>query len=268
MLSINFTQFYPGLDIHDVRANQSAYRSIFMGALAQALDSIRRSKVNVDFEAFNVSTMVSRRLQNSELQLYNVETNENRQLQTICHSVEKCLKKYQNVKILKVVQQITVPLPMNVDAAEYSRLLLNLLIDQNYFGYLRDWASRYGVDMSYNITTTMCGYTSFDQCDTLEPTALPSFNPSALPSTIPSIAPAVAPTFLPSSFPTVNPTDIPTELPSTVPSIAPALPPTCQPTQSPTPVPTKAPSVAPSVAPTPVPTTSEPTLGPTQTLGE
>jgi len=268
MLSINFTQFYPGLDIYDVRANQSTYTSIFMGALAQALESIRRSKVNVDFEAFNVSTMVSRRLQNSELQLYNVETNENRQLQTICHSVEECLKKYQNVKILKVVQEITVPLPMNVDAAEYSRLLLNLLSDQNYFGYLSDWASRYGLDMSYNITTTICGYTSFDQCVTLEPSALPSFKPSVLPSAIPSIAPAVAPTFLPSSFPTVNPTDIPTEQPSTVPSIAPALPPTCQPTQSPTPVPTNAPSVAPSVAPTPVPTTSEPTLGPTQTLGE
>ena len=242
-----------------------------MGALAQALESIRRSKVNVDFEAFNVSTMVSRRLQNSELQLYNVETNENRQLQTICHSVEKCLSSYKNVKILKVVQQITVPLPMNIDAAEYSRLLLNLLSDQNYFGYLRDWASRYGLDMSYNITTTMCGYTSFDQCVTLEPSALPSFNPSALatalPSAIPSIAPAVAPTFLPSSFPTVNPTDIPTEQPSTVPSIAPALPPTCQPTQIPTPVPTNAPSVAPSVAPTSAPST-KPTLAPSLNLGE
>ena len=240
-----------------------------MGALSQALESIRRSKVNVDFEAFNVSTMVGRRLQNSELQLYNVETNENRQLQTICHSVENCLSSYKNVKILKVVQQITVPLPMNVDAAEYSRLLLNLLSDQNYFGYLSDWASRYGLDMSYNITTRMCGYTSFDQCDTVAPSALPT----ALPSTIPSIAPAVAPTFLPSSFPTVNPTDIPTEQPSTLPSIAPALPPTCQPTQSPTPVPTNAPSAAPSVAPTsapstPEPTTSEPTLGPTQNLGE
>ena len=208
-----------------------------------------------------------------------METNENRELQTICYSVEnvkKCLSSYQNVKLVKVIHQITVPLPMNVDAAEYSRLLLNLLSDQNYFGYIRDWASRYGLDMSYNITT-MCGYTSYDQCVTLEPSALPSFNPSALatalPSTIPSIAPAVAPTFLPSSFPTVNPTDIPTEQPSTVPSIAPALPPTCQPTESPTPVPTKAPSVAPSVAPTsapttPVPTTSEPTLVPTQNMGE
>ena len=238
-----------------------------MGALAQALDSIRRSTVKVNFEAFNVSMMVSRRLQNSELQLYNVETNENRQLQTICPSVEKCLNNYKNVKIVKVVQQITVPLPMNVDAAEYSILLLNLLSDQNYFKNLRRWAAQYGLDKSFNITTTICGYTSFDQCVTLEPSALPSFNPSALPSIIPSIAPAVAPTFLPSSFPTVNPTDIPTEQPSTVPSIAPALPPSCQPTRSPTPVPTKAPSAAPSVAPTSAPST-EPTLGSTHSLGE
>ena len=95
-----------------------------MGALAQALDSIRRSTVKVNFEAFNVSMMVSRRLQNSELQLYDVETKENRKLQTICPSVEECLTKYQNVKIVKVFLQISVPLPMNVDAAEYSLLLL------------------------------------------------------------------------------------------------------------------------------------------------
>ena len=247
-----------------------------MGALAQALDSILRSTVNVNFEAFNVSMMVGRRLQNSELQLYKVETNENRQLQTMCHSVEKCLEYYQNVKIVKVVQEITVPLPMNMDAAEYSILLLNLLSDQNYFQYLRRWAEGYGLAMSYNITTTMCGSTSFDHCDTLAPSALPSFNPSALatfvPSTIPSIAPAVAPTFLPSSLPTDIPTDkptalpslnpsiSPTEQPSTLPSITPALPPTCQPTQGPTPAPTNAPSIAPSVAPTSAPST--------QTLGE
>jgi len=212
MLSINFTQFYPGLDIGDVRANQSVYRSIFMGALAQALDSIRRSTVKVNFEAFNVSMMVSRRLQNSELQLYNVETNENRQLQTICQSVEECLKKYQNVKIVKVVQEITVPLPMNIDAAKYSKLLLNLLSDQNYFENLRRWAAQYGLDMSYNITTTMCGYTSFDQCDTLAPSTLPSFNPSALPtallSEVPSLAPALPPTTTPSAPPSVAPSTI------------------------------------------------------------
>jgi hypothetical protein len=247
-----------------------------MGALAQALDSILRSTVNVNFEAFNASMMVGRRLQNSELQLYNVETNENRQLQTMCPSVEECLKKYQNVKIVKVVQEITVPLPMNMDAAEYSILLLNLLSDQNYFKNLRRWAGGYGLAMSYNITTTMCGSTSFDQCDTMAPSALPSFNPSSLPtslpSTIPSIAAAVAPTFFPSSFPadiptdkptalpSLNPSISPTEQPSTLPSIAPALPPTCQPTQGPTPAPTNAPSVAPSVAPT--------AASSTQTLGE
>ena len=255
-----------------------------MGALAQALDSIRRSTVKVNFEGYNASAMVptiaptqtSRRLRNSDLQLYKVKTNENRKLQTICSSVEQCLKKYEFVKVVKVVQEITVPLPLNVDAAEYSILLLNLLSDQVYFGYLRRWAERYGLAMSYNITTTMCGYTSFDQCDTVAPSALPSYNPSALatalPSTIPSIAPAVAPTFLPSSLPTDIPTDkptalpslnpsiSPTEQPSTLTSITPALPPTCQPTQGPTPSPTNAPSIAPSVAPTSAPST--------QTLGE
>jgi hypothetical protein len=43
-----------------------------------------------------------RRLQTSELQLYDVETKEKRKLQTICPSVEECLTKYQNVKIVKV----------------------------------------------------------------------------------------------------------------------------------------------------------------------
>jgi len=212
MLSINFTQFYPGVDIGDVRANQSVYRSIFMGALAQAVDSIRRSTVKVNFEAFNVSMMVSRRLQNSELQQYKLETNENRQLQTMCHSVEKCLKYYQNVKIVKVVQEITVPLPMNMDAAKYSKLLLNLLSDQSYFEDLRRRAARYGLAMSYNITTTMCGYTSFDRCDTLAPSALPSFYPSTLPtallSEVPSLAPALPPTSTTSAPPSVAPSTI------------------------------------------------------------
>jgi hypothetical protein len=141
-----------------------------------------------------------------------VETNENRQLQTICQSVEECLKKYQNVKIVKVVQEITVPLPMNIDAAKYSILLLNLLSDQDYFENLRRWASQYGLDMSYNITTTMCGYTSYDQCDTLAPSTLPSFNPSALPtallSEVPSLAPALPPTTTPSAPPSVAPSTI------------------------------------------------------------
>ena len=196
-----------------------------MGALAQAVDSIRRSTVKVSFEAFNVSMMVSRRLQNSELQLYNVERNENRQLQTMCPSVEECLKKYQNVKMVKVVQEITVPLSMNMDAAEYSILLLNLLSDQNYFQNLQSCAAGYGLAMSYNITTTMCGSTSFDQCDTLAPSrALPSFNPStlptALPSIIPSIAPADAATFLPSTLPTNYLSVIPSLIPSFSPTNA------------------------------------------------
>jgi hypothetical protein len=139
----------------------------------------------------------------------------------MCPSVEECLKKYQNVKIVKVVQEITVPLPMNMDAAEYSILLLNLLSDQNYLKNLRSWAAQYGLAMSYNITTTMCGSTSFDQCDTLAPSALPSFNPSslptALPSTIPSIAPAVTPTFLSSTVPT----DYLFVIPSLIPSFSP-----------------------------------------------
>ena len=111
---------------------------------------------------------------------------------------------------------------MNMDAAEYSILLLNLLSDQNYFENLRSCAAGYGLAMSYNITTTMCGSTSFDQCDTLAPSrALPSFNPSslptALPSTIPSIAPAVTPTFLPSTVPT----DYLSVIPSLIPSFSP-----------------------------------------------
>ncbi len=141
-----------------------------------------------------------------------METNENRQLQTMCPSVEECLKKYQNVKIVKVVQEITVPLPINMDAAEYSILLLNLLSDQNYFEDLRRRAGGYGLAMSYNITTTMCGSTSFDQCDTLAPSALPSFNPSALPtallSEVPSLAPALPPTSTPSAPPSVAPSTI------------------------------------------------------------
>jgi hypothetical protein len=192
-----------------------------MGALAQAVDSIRRSTVKVSFEAFNVSMMVSRRLQNSELQLYNVERNENRQLQSISPSVEECLINYENVKIVKVVQEITVRLPMNMDAAHYSILLLNLSSDQNYFQNLRSFAAGYGLAMSYNITTTMCGSTSFDQCDTLAPSALPSFNPSslptALPSIIPSIASADAATFLPSTLPT----DYLSVVPSLIPSFSP-----------------------------------------------
>jgi hypothetical protein len=188
-----------------------------MVALAQTLDSIRRSTVKVSFEAFNVSMMVSRRLQNSELQLYKLETNENRQLQTMCPSVEECLKKYQNVKIVKVVQEITVSLPMNMDAAEYSILLLNLLSDQNYFKNLRSCAAGYGLAMSYNITTTMCGSTSFDQCDTLAPSrALPSFNPSEDPSTVPTSGPSNAPTTVPSANPSVLPSSSPSEDPSTV----------------------------------------------------
>ena len=205
-----------------------------MGALAQALDNIRRSTVKVNFEGYNASAMVptiaptqtSRRLRNSDLQLYKVKINENRKLQTICSTVEQCLKKYEFVKVVKVVQEITVPLPLNVDAAEYSILLLNLLSDQDYFGYLRRWAERYGLAMSYNITTTMCGYTSFDQCDTVAPSALPSFNPFALATALPStIATSITSSLSPTEAPTAGsivPTPEPTAPPTYMPSVSPS----------------------------------------------
>jgi hypothetical protein len=186
--------------------------------LGDAVASIRRATKKLSFEPhYNIyyynmvpvpvpvptsSPSTGRRLQNSEPQLYDVETNDNRQLQTICPSVQECLTKYENDKIVKVVLQLTVPLPMDVSAEDYSKILLQLLSSQDYFKYLREWAHYYNLPMYYNINSTICGYTSIDKCDTVTPTALPSFNPSALvtalPSTIPSIAPAVAPTFLPS----------------------------------------------------------------------
>jgi hypothetical protein len=233
-----------------------------MGALAQALYSIRRSTVKVNFEGYNASAIVptiaptqtSRRLRNSELQLYKVKTNENRKLQTICPSVEQCLKKYEFVKIVKVVQEITVPLSMNVDAAEYSILLLNLLSDQDYFGYLRRWAQHYGSAMSYNISTTICGYTSLDQCDTMTPSALPSFNPSALVTASPStfatsITSSFSPTYAPTAgsiVPTAEPTAPPTDVPSVSPSSS--VPSTVTPSSS----------VPSTVTPSSVPSTATP----------
>ena len=251
------------------------------------VSSIRRATVKVGFEAYRLGSLVNstaiptmvptfintsnptlnisistdeRRLQNSELKLYEEETNENRQLQTNSSSLQICLIKY--VKIVQIVQQITVPLPNNVTSSDYVLILESLLSNQEYIKLINKWALYYGVPVSLNVSTSVCGYVTLksepSQLPTFGPSTDPSILPTSLPSTTPFIAPAVAPTFLPSAFPTDSPTE-----PSTVPSIAPALPPTFTPSLSPTDAPTTAPKVSPTSAPS-----REPTPGPTQVIGE
>jgi hypothetical protein len=266
--------------------------------LVDTVSSIRRATVKVGFEAYRLGSLVNstaiptmvptfintsiptlnisistdeRRLQNSELKLYEEEKNETRQLQTNSSSLQICLIKY--VKIVQIVQQITVPLPNNVTSSDYVLILESLLSNQEYIKLINKWALYYGVPVSLNVSTSVCGYVTLksepSQLPTFGPSTDPSILPTSFPSTTPSIAPAVAPTFLPSAFPTDIPTASlcpsisPTEQPSTLPSIAPALPPTFTPSLSPTDAPTTAPKVSPTSAPS-----REPTPGPTQVIGE
>jgi len=166
MLTLNFTQYIPGVSIQDVRRNQQLFRSVFLSALADMVSSIRRATVKVGFEAYRLGLLVNstaiptmvptfintsiptlnisiltddRRLQNSELKLYDEETYENRQLQTNSSSLQKCLLKYQ-VKIVEVVQQISVPLPFNVTPSDYVLILENLLSNEDYIKLINKWA--------------------------------------------------------------------------------------------------------------------------------
>ena len=179
----------------------------------------------------SISTDDYRRLQSSELKLYEEETNENRQLQTNSSKLQICLSKYS--LIVQVTVQITVPVPYNITPSDYRLMLESLLSNSDYMWSIMKWADYYNFPIYYNVSTEVCGYVTLQ----FEPSQLPTLEPTFLPSIIPSIAPAVAPTFLPSSLPTDIPTDKPTALPSlnpsispteqlsTLPSIAPALPP-------------------------------------------
>jgi len=232
----------------------------------------------------SISTDDNRRLQSSELKLYEEETNENRQLQTNSSRLEICLRKYS--KIVQVTEQITVPVPYNITPSDYRLTLESLLSDSDYIQSINERANYYNLSIYYNVSTEVCGYVTLQsepsQLPTLEPSTVPSTLPTSLPSIIPSIAPAVAPTFLPSSFPTVNPTDkptalpslnpsiSPTEQPSTVPSIAPALPPTFTPSEVPSTFPSLVPSflssLVPSINPSELPSAAPtliPSLAPT-----
>ena len=246
--------------MEDVRRNQQLFNLVFLNSLREALVSIQRATVDFAWRQYRygqttIPTMVptfintsiptsiptqniSRRLENSEFKLYEEETNENRQLQISSSSLEQCLLQY--TKIVQIVAQITVPLPVSVTSADFALILENLLEDLDYINLINKWAGIYNLNMT--ISTKICGYVTLIS------------EPSIVPTVLPSIAPAIAPTFLPSTtFPTNNPI---------------ALPPTSEPTSEPTtPSTTSTPSLIPSFSTTPTdPTTTNPTLAPI--LGE
>ena len=249
--------------MEDVRRNQQLFNLVFLNSLREVLVSMQRANVDFSWRQYRygqttIPTMVptyintsiptsiptqniSRRLENSEFKLYEEETNENRQLQISSSSLEQCLLTY--TKIVQIVAQITVPLPMNVTAADFELILENLLQDLDYINLINKWAGIYNLNMT--ISTKICGYVTLIS------------EPSIVPTILPSIAPAVAPTFLPSTtFPTNTPTSEPTTPSTSTPSLIPS---------STTPS-TSTPSLIPSSTTPSDPTTINPTLAPI--LGE
>ena len=240
--------------MEDVRRNQQLFNLVFLNSLREALVSMQRASVDFAWRQYRdgqttIPTMVptfintsiptsiptqniSRRLENSE---FKEESNENRQLQISSSSLEQCLLTY--TKIVQIVAQITVPLPMNVTAADFELILENLLQDLDYINLINKWAGIYNLNMT--ISTKICGYVTLIS------------EPSIVPTILPSIAPAVAPTF-PTNTPTSEPTTPSTSTPSLIPS-------------STTPS-TSTPSLIPSSTTPSDPTTINPTLAPI--LGE
>jgi len=170
--------------------------------------------INTSFPTQNIS----RRVQNSELTVYEDETSENRQLQTNSSSLEQCLLKY--IKIVEVVTQIIIPLPKNATAADYALILENLLQDSvsDYIKLINKYAKVYNVSMlSLDASTNICGYVTLKSEPTILPTFLPSTtlsanNPFEVPSLEPtaeptSVAPTIKSSLIPSSTtPTQGPT--------------------------------------------------------------
>ena len=246
--------------------------------MEESVATVRRATIKVSFQAYRLGLLVNstaiptmvptfintsiptlnisisddqRRLQNSEVKLYEEETIENRQLQTNSSSLQICLIKYQ-VKIVQVVQQITVPLPYNVTPSDYVLILENLLSNQEYVKSVNDLALYYGVPVYLNVSTIVCGYVTLKSEPSQLPTFVPSTDPSILSTITPSIAPAVAPTFIPSSAlpptftPSLSPTDALTSSPTTAPTPLGTTEPSIVPTAEPTAFPTDVPSASPS----------------------
>jgi len=151
MLTINFTQYIPGVSIQDVRRNQQLYRRVYEEALRERVNTIRRARIRFSFNGLgmgptmapttfintsmptqniSISTNDNRRLQSSELKLYEEETNENRQLQTDSSRLEICLRKYS--RVVQITEQIIVPVPNDTTPSDYRLILESLLNDTDY----------------------------------------------------------------------------------------------------------------------------------------
>lgn len=161
------------------------YRLKNSSAIPTMVPTVIPSFVNTSIPtqaSMNISISPTDLAHNSERKLNVEELNENRQLDTTSLSLQLCLLKYElkQIKIVKVIQQITVPLPYNVSSAEFSLLLESLLSNQNYIKSINDWARYYDVPIYLNVSTPMCGYATIISEQSKAPTIGPSSHPTAI----------------------------------------------------------------------------------------